>query len=224
MPIRCRSANFVIRKIPWKLSRPQKARHRRRMQHVDRVVDVLDTALKSQHRAQLTAATSASPTSTTSPSSSVPSQFQGLSPADLSLTAEGTRLLAQERDKAILARRSGRGPKRGEILPNFDADMAIDGTQAGETNRLRLVADQARELGTFGLLERWKAEMPTEGEMLPKDKYTIFDRKARGYRKGIHSEFYVVRHRTIESFVNADCKTELPKWTRVSQRLNPPGF
>lgn len=194
------------------------------MQHVDRVVDVLDTALKSQHRAQLTAATSASPTSTTSPSSSVPSQFQGLSPADLSLTAEGTRLLAQERDKAILARRSGRGPKRGEILPNFDADMAIDGTQAGETNRLRLVADQARELGTFGLLERWKAEMPTEGEMLPKDKYTIFDRKARGYRKGIHSEFYVVRHRTIESFVNADCKTELPKWTRVSQRLNPPGF
>lgn len=39
--------------------------------------------------------------------------------------------------------------------------------------------------------------------MLPRDKYTMFDRKARGYRKGVH---------------------KLPKWTRVSQRLNPPGF
>jgi hypothetical protein len=36
-------------------------------------------------------------------------------------------------------------------------------------------------------LERWKAEMPTEQEMLPKDKYTIFDRKEKRYRKGIHS-------------------------------------
>jgi len=52
-------------------------------------------------------------------------------------------------------------------------------------------------------VERWKAEMPTEEEMLPKDKYTIFDRKAGGYRKGVH---------------------KLPKWTRVSQRLNPPGY
>lgn len=31
--------------------------------------------------------------------------------------------------------------------------------------------------------------MPTEAEMLPKDKYTIFDRKAKKYRKGIHSTF-----------------------------------
>lgn len=37
-------------------------------------------------------------------------------------------------------------------------------------------------------LERWKAEMPTEEEMRPKDKYTIFDRKEKRYRKGIHSE------------------------------------
>lgn len=41
-------------------------------------------------------------------------------------------------------------------------------------------------LSTKGL-DRWKEEMPTEAEMLPKDKYTIFDRKARKYRKGIHS-------------------------------------
>jgi hypothetical protein len=30
-------------------------------------------------------------------------------------------------------------------------------------------------------------EMPTEQEMLPKDKYTVFDRKVKRYRKGIHS-------------------------------------
>ncbi|KAF1964371.1 mitochondrial ribosomal protein subunit L31 [Bimuria novae-zelandiae CBS 107.79] len=52
-------------------------------------------------------------------------------------------------------------------------------------------------------VEAWKKEMPTEQEMLPKDKYTVFDRKVKRYRKGIH---------------------KVPKWTRVSQRLNPPGF
>lgn len=30
--------------------------------------------------------------------------------------------------------------------------------------------------------------MPREEEMVPKDKYTLFDRKERKYRKGIHSE------------------------------------
>ena len=35
---------------------------------------------------------------------------------------------------------------------------------------------------------RWKAEMPTEQEMLPKDKYSVFDRKVKRYRKGIHSK------------------------------------
>lgn len=29
--------------------------------------------------------------------------------------------------------------------------------------------------------------MPREEEMVPKDKYTIFDKKERNYRKGIHS-------------------------------------
>lgn len=38
-------------------------------------------------------------------------------------------------------------------------------------------------------IERWKAEMPREEEMLPRDKYTMFDRKAKRYRKGIHSMF-----------------------------------
>ena len=62
---------------------------------------------------------------------------------------------------------------------------------------------QAATTGTVAAIERWKSEMPTEAEMLPRDKYTMFDRKAKKYRKGVH---------------------KLPKWTRVSQRLNPPGF
>ncbi|KAJ9645760.1 hypothetical protein H2199_002800 [Coniosporium tulheliwenetii] len=82
----------LLWKIPWRLSRPQKLRHRQRLQHVDAVVATVDRALAKQF------------------------------------------------------------------------------------------------LSTKGL-ERWKAEMPTEGEMLPKDKYTIFDRKAKKYRKGIHSTF-----------------------------------
>jgi hypothetical protein len=40
-------------------------------------------------------------------------------------------------------------------------------------------------------VERWKMEMPTEEEMLPKDKYTVFDRKVKRYRKGIHSELHL---------------------------------
>ncbi|KAK3995951.1 mitochondrial ribosomal protein L31-domain-containing protein [Cladorrhinum sp. PSN332] len=61
----------------------------------------------------------------------------------------------------------------------------------------------AKKGETLKALDRWQDEMPTEAEMLPKDKYTIFDRKEKKYRKGIH---------------------KLPKWTRVSQRLNPPGY
>jgi hypothetical protein len=37
-------------------------------------------------------------------------------------------------------------------------------------------------------IDRWYDEMPREQEMLPKDKYTIYDRKEKKYRKGIHSE------------------------------------
>lgn len=42
---------------------------------------------------------------------------------------------------------------------------------------------------TVAAVERWKAEMPTEAEMEPRDKYTLFDRKAKTYRKGVHSAF-----------------------------------
>jgi hypothetical protein len=36
-------------------------------------------------------------------------------------------------------------------------------------------------------IDRWYKEMPREEEMLPKDKYTIFDRKEKKYRKTIRS-------------------------------------
>lgn len=39
-------------------------------------------------------------------------------------------------------------------------------------------------------LERWKEEMPKEEEMGARDKYWFFDRKVRGYRKGVHSKFF----------------------------------
>jgi hypothetical protein len=44
---------------------------------------------------------------------------------------------------------------------------------------------------TTKAVERWYREMPREEEMLPKDKYTIFDRKEKRYRKGIHSMLMV---------------------------------
>lgn len=66
-----------------------------------------------------------------------------------------------------------------------------------------LDAALAKQGETVKSIETWKAEMPTEAEMLPRDKYTMFDRKEKRYRKGIH---------------------KLPKWTRVSQRVNPPGY
>ncbi|MBE7180909.1 MAG: hypothetical protein INR71_06825 [Terriglobus roseus] len=56
-----------------------------------------------------------------------------------------------------------------------------------------VVATLDRALARRGLamrsVERWKAEMPAEEEMRPRDKYTMFDRKVRGYRKGVHSMF-----------------------------------
>jgi hypothetical protein len=63
--------------------------------------------------------------------------------------------------------------------------------------RLRAVDDVVATLDsalakkgqTLESIERWKAEMPTEAEMLPRDKYTMFSRTAKRYRKGIHSMF-----------------------------------
>lgn len=70
-------------------------------------------------------------------------------------------------------------------------------------------------------VQRWYNEMPREEEMLPKDKYTIFDKKERKYRKSIHS-MSIGSGEVIALLMMFFA--ELPKWTRVSQRVNPPGF
>lgn len=45
--------------------------------------------------------------------------------------------------------------------------------------------------------------LPTESEMPPRNKYTIFSRTSTGYRKGMH---------------------KVPHWTRLTLRENPVGF
>jgi len=128
---------MAYRKIPWRLSKFQKARHRERLRAVDAVVATVDQALA----------------------------------------------------------------KKGETLKS---------------------------------LEVWKETMPSEAEMLPKDKYTMFDRKEKRYRKGIHSKSLVrllpllnprgIRTVGWTEMLILRSFAELPKWTRVSQRLNPPGY
>ncbi|KAJ5983736.1 hypothetical protein N7481_005835, partial [Penicillium waksmanii] len=110
--------------------------------------------------------------------------------------------------------------------------------KARQRKRLRAVdsvvdtlsAALARNGQSAKAVERWYAEMPREEEMLPKDKYTLFDKKEKSYRKGIHS---MPNHflRTYPCFLSWEIMltdipflAELPKWTRVSQRVNPPWF
>ncbi|THX79040.1 hypothetical protein D6D05_05126 [Aureobasidium pullulans] len=168
------------RKIPWRLSAPQKLRQRRRLRRVDNIVSVLDSALQRQIQ-------SAPATTATKEIGATQASTE-----ELAQTAQGQRMLNAEANTPLNDRRHGRGPRQGEILSG-----------SLPTGTATMTGDQARKMGTIKLIERWKAEMPTEAEMLPRDKYTMFDRKEKKYRKGIH---------------------KLPKWTRVSQRLNPPGF
>lgn len=92
----------------------------------------------------------------------------------------------------------------------------------------RIVACVDNALAKQGMVaaavERWKREMPTEAEMEPRDKYTLFDRNAKKYRKGVHSMFfYIPTPRSLVLHANC-CGAEVPKWTRISQRVNPPGY
>lgn len=162
------------------------------------MVAILDNALRKQ-----TALLSQTPLETkeTVSANETPDLSESIGTAtsdELSTTAEGQRLLANSspKSKPVSERRHGKGPKHGDWVPAANpVGVPVPGKM--------LLRDVVRETGTTKLLERWKAEMPTEAEMLPRDKYSIFDKKVRGYRKGVH---------------------KLPKWTRVSQRLNPPGF
>lgn len=69
---------------------------------------------------------------------------------------------------------------------------------------------------TLKALDVWKETMPTEAEMLPKDKYTMFDRKEKRYRKGIHSKcgFDVLRGFEV---IYTHCYTECADHVRFSR-------
>lgn len=58
--------------------------------------------------------------------------------------------------------------------------------------------------------------MPTEAEMLPKDKYTMFDRKAKRYRKGIHSTLLVGARKGV-----ARCVADLGLQSSPSGPVSP---
>jgi len=166
---------------------------------VDNVVAVLDSALKRQTAPSMQQAASFSKSQASQIANEPTPQHEtarNTTSDELSSTVEGTMTLEGEENADQEMRRHGRGPRQGEMVPEF--------TEHGvEVPGQRFLSEQARLQGTIKLIERWKVEMPTEQEMLPRDKYTMFDRKAKNYRKGVH---------------------KLPKWTRVSQRLNPPGF
>ncbi|KAH6694029.1 mitochondrial 54S ribosomal protein YmL31 [Plectosphaerella plurivora] len=88
-------------------------------------------------------------------------------------------------------------------LSKFQKRRQRERLRAVDTVVATVDAALAKQGTTVAAVELWKSAMPTEAEMLARDKYTMFDRKEKRYRKGIH---------------------KLPKWTRVSQRVNPPGY
>ena len=77
-------------------------------------------------------------------------------------------------------------------------------------------------------LTRWNDQMPTEAEMLAKDKYTMFDRKEKRYRKGIHSmwttnggmpdwtSIWLIGHRATK--VDEGVTTSQPAWVLAHGR------
>jgi hypothetical protein len=76
----------------------------------------------------------------------------------------------------------------------------------------------AKKSITTKAVERWKQEMPIEQEMVPKDKYTIFDRKEKKYRKSIRSELrrrsnrMATNKRYRASKVDKSITTSQPPW------------
>lgn len=99
--------------------------------------------------------------------------------------------------------------------------------------RLRAVDDVVSTVESSGVnvaaLRRWREEMPTEAEMLPKDKYTTFSKQARDFRKSVHKVRVVIltvkvlKRKGAQSKLT-DMHTQVPKWTRLSLRTNPRGF
>lgn len=186
------NAHSLHRKIPWRLSPTQKLRHRRRLRRVDNLVNVLDTALQRQQAAIASSSSAGSaPQGLSAQQAEAGSRFQAAG------TAGAIAAANQSSSNTSTSTSTSKIPA-GEKLPTHTAH----GVQ--EPHPTRTLSEEAQLAGgTIKGILHWKASMPSETEMLPRDKYTIFDKKVRGFRKGVH---------------------KLPKWTRVSQRLNPPGF
>ncbi|KAL1920117.1 mitochondrial 54S ribosomal protein mL60 [Calcarisporiella thermophila] len=78
--------------------------------------------------------------------------------------------------------------------------------KANLRKRLKAVDDVIQTLADSGV--RFKAlelaqQLPIESEMAARDKYTVFNRSSKGYRKSIH---------------------KVPKFTKQTIRTSPPGF
>ncbi|KZT28565.1 mitochondrial 54S ribosomal protein YmL31 [Neolentinus lepideus HHB14362 ss-1] len=78
--------------------------------------------------------------------------------------------------------------------------------KANQRDRLKkvdAVIEAVRSSGVQCAALTQALELPKEHEMAPKDKYTVFSPHSRNYRKGIH---------------------KVPKFTRITHRVNPKGF
>ncbi|KDQ12308.1 hypothetical protein BOTBODRAFT_34595 [Botryobasidium botryosum FD-172 SS1] len=75
--------------------------------------------------------------------------------------------------------------------------------QRARLKRVDEVIETVRQSGVECRSLNLALALPKEHEMDPKDKYTTFNASSRGYRKGIH---------------------KVPKWTRLTMRVNPRGF
>ncbi|CAH6720048.1 54S ribosomal protein L31, mitochondrial [[Candida] jaroonii] len=77
------------------------------------------------------------------------------------------------------------------VVGNKVSSPKIEGSKESNGNE---------ELTGYKKIDYLKYQFPKENEMLPKDKYTTFDKKAKNYRKLVF---------------------KVPKWTKKSFRENP---
>jgi hypothetical protein len=85
------------------------------------------------------------------------------------------------------------------------------GQKARHRLRMRIVDRNIERVGlalksngmTCNMLERLKRELPKESEMPAKDKYWVFNKTSKGYRKSAHRQ---------------------PKWTKITNRVPPKGY
>lgn len=75
------------------------------------------------------------------------------------------------------------------LQPFLITPSHISGLRIIDTTISTIESSLAKAGYTSKPIVRWREEMPTEAEMVPKDKYTVFDRKEKTYRKSIRSTY-----------------------------------